>query len=130
MATVLNSLGTFLHEQDYIDKSRQMILAMETRFTRFPAAYSKWASLALSEPQNQNIIAVVGANAVSLIKDLLSGNLQGALVFGSKNESSLPYFEHRYVNGKTLIYICSGTHCLAPVETVEEAIKLLKGQYK
>jgi hypothetical protein len=128
MATVLNSLGTFLHNPDYVEKSKQMILAMETRFTRFPAAYSKWAQLALSGPKNQNIIAVVGANAVSLIKDLLSGNLQGALVFGSTTESSLPYFEHRYVKGKTLIYICSGTHCLAPVETVEEAIKLLEGQ--
>jgi len=130
MATVLNSLGTFLHNPDYVEKSRQMLLAMETRFTRFPAAYSKWAQLALSKPKNQNIIAVVGANAVSLIKDLLSGNLQGALVFGSKTESSLPYFENRYVIGKTLIYICSGTQCLAPVETVEEAIRLLEGQYK
>ena len=40
MAWVLNILGIFLHNNDYTEKSQQMISAMESRFSRSPAAYS------------------------------------------------------------------------------------------
>lgn len=128
MAHVLNTIGIFLHNNDYLEKSRQMILAMETRFIRYPAAYANWASLAMSTSKDQHVIVVVGAEAITVIKMLITKNLPGVLIFGSKKDSQLPYFEKRFVEGKTLIYICSGTHCLAPVETVEEAIKLLEAQ--
>ncbi len=126
MATMLYTLGTFLHNAEYIEKSRRMLEAMANRYTQHPAAYSKWASLALSETHKPLVIAVVGNNAVSIIKSLLAKNLQGVLVFGSLIKSSLPYFEHRYMEGKTLIYICSGNHCLAPVANVDEAVILIR----
>ena len=125
MATVLNSLGTFMHKQEYVEKSRQMILAMENRFIRSPAAYANWASLAIDTSKDQYVIVVVGPDAIPIIKKLITKNLPGVLIFGSKKDSKLPYFEKRFVESKTLIYICSGTHCLAPVESVEEAVNLL-----
>jgi uncharacterized protein len=125
MATVLNSLGTFMHKQEYVEKSRQMILAMENRFIRSPAAYANWASLAINTSKDQYVIVVVGPDAIPIIKKLITKNLPGVLIFGSKKDSKLPYFEKRFVESKTLIYICSGTHCLAPVESVEEAVNLL-----
>lgn len=128
MAHVLNILGTFLNYNDYSEKVRQMLHAMESRISRFPAAYSNWASLALSDPQKQHIIAVVGAEAVSIISKLTKSGLQGVHIFGSENESDLPYFANRYIEGKTLIYICFGTHCLTPVETVEDAIQLIENK--
>jgi len=125
MARVLNVIGTFLHNSEYIGKSRQMLLNMGNRIARHPAAYANWASIAIYEPDNQYIIAVVGSDAVSVVKGLSSKTLPGVLVFGSQGESNLPYFENRFVKGKTLIYICSGSHCLTPVATVEEALILL-----
>ena len=125
MATVLNSLGTFMHKQEYVEKSRQMILAMENRFIRSPAGYANWASLAINTSKDQYVIVVVGPDAIPIIKKLITKNLPGVLIFGSKKDSKLPYFEKRFVESKTLIYICSGTHCLAPVESVEEAVNLL-----
>ncbi len=47
------------------------------------------------------------------------------LIFGNLIKSDLPYFKNRFVEGKTLIYVCVGSHCLMPVETVEEAVGLL-----
>jgi uncharacterized protein len=125
MAHVLNTLGIFLHNQDHTDKARQMLSAMENRFTRFPAAYANWASLALSGAKEQYVIAVVGQDSAALVRKLLAANKSGALIFGSRTDSKLPYFENRFVEGKTMIYICSGSFCMAPVETLEEALMLI-----
>jgi len=125
MAHVLNVLGIFLHNAGYTEKVHQMLMSMESRISRYPSAYSNWASLALSVANEQYVIAVIGNEAVSIIKHLKERNLSGSLIFGSKLESNLPYFENRYVEGKTLIYICSGSYCMAPVETVKEAVWLI-----
>ncbi|HNW53253.1 MAG TPA: thioredoxin domain-containing protein, partial [Bacteroidales bacterium] len=125
MAWVLNTLGIFLHNNDYAEKSRQMISSMESRFSRSPAAYSNWASLALSAMRDPFVVAVVGPDCVARIRELKLRNLPGTLIFGSKTASPLPYFADRFVEGKTLIYVCSGTHCQLPVETVDAAAGLI-----
>lgn len=103
-----------------------MISAMENRFSRSPAAYSNWASLALSAIRDPYVVAVTGPDCVARIRELKLKNLPGTMIFGSKTASSLPYFADRFVEGKTLIYVCSGTRCLLPTETVEEAVELIR----
>jgi uncharacterized protein YyaL (SSP411 family) len=125
MAHVLNILGVFLYNPDYTEKVRHMLSAMENRFTRFPAAYANWASLAFSGTREQYVIAVIGSDSVAFVRKLMAANKSGALIFGSRSESNLPYFANRYVEGKTLIYICSGSLCLVPVENVEDALMLI-----
>lgn len=125
IAHVLNTIGIFLDNTDYNEKVRQMLSMMHDCITRHPAAYSNWASLALSVANGPYVIAVVGNEAVSIIKKLKEKNLPNTTVIGSRTASTLPYFENRYVEGKTWIYICSGTYCMAPVEDVEEAVKLV-----
>jgi len=126
MAWVLNTLGIFLHNNDYTEKARLMIAAMENRFSRSPAAYSNWASLALSVMSDPFVVAVTGPDCVARLRELKLKNLPGTFIFGSKTASQLPYFADRFVEGKTLIYVCSGTHCQLPVETAEEAAELIK----
>ncbi len=125
MAHVLNSLGIFLHNTGYTEKARRMLISMENRISRYPAAYANWASLALVVEKEQYVIAVVGQDAVSVIKKLEERNFPGTLIFGSLIKSDLPYFENRLIEGKTLIYICSGTFCMEPVETVDDAVLLI-----
>jgi uncharacterized protein len=125
VASLLDSLGTFLDNTIYIEKSRQMVTAMYSRIKMYPTAYANWASLALSGKKEKLIAAIIGKDSVSLIKELYSHDLQGVFIYGSLAESNLPYFVNRFVEGKTLIYICTGKFCLPPVETVEEAISLI-----
>jgi len=124
MAQVLFTLGILLHKADYSDLVRQMISALGNRFTLYPAAYANWASLSLSVFSEPNVLAVVGADSVALIRKLIEKNIFGEMIYGSTTKSDLPYFANRYIEGKTLIYICSGSYCLAPVDSVEEAIRL------
>jgi uncharacterized protein YyaL (SSP411 family) len=126
MAFILNNLGIFLHNEDFLEKSRQMLLSIESKIQQQPSAYNNWAKLALACRKEQKVIAVVGPEAVSVIRQLKKEKTNTELIFGSTTESNLPYFKNRFVEGKTQIYICIGSHCLMPVETVEEAIGLLQ----
>lgn len=125
MAGILQTLGVFLHNYDLIAKSLHMKLAMKSEFLQHPSAYANWARLSLPVAEQQHVIAVVGPDSVPLIQRILGKNLPGVMVFGSSQQSNLPYFEKRYAEDRTLIYICTGTHCMAPVETVDEVVKLL-----
>jgi uncharacterized protein YyaL (SSP411 family) len=117
-----------LDNADYTEKVGQMLLVMHSRIVRYPAAYTNWATLALSLQHENYLVAIVGEEAVSCIKKLKCKNFPGLLIFGSKHASKLPYFKGRYVIGKTLIYLCSSTYCLTPVESVEEAIILIENK--
>ncbi len=124
MARVLHMLGIFLHHADFSGKSRKMLLAIKNRYSRSPSAYANWVSLAFSCSREPMVFAVSGTDAMSVVNRLINENIPDALICGSVAESSLPYFVNRYVEGKTLIYVCTGTFCMPPVETVEEAILL------
>ncbi len=126
IADVLYTLGEYLHNVDYLEKSKQMLSAMESRFTRYPTGYANWASQALRTSGKQYVVAVIGEDAVAFCGELIRKNIGNNKVYGSITESNLPYFQGRYVSGKTLIYVCSGTYCLAPVESVEDALTLLE----
>ena len=128
MAHVLNALGIFLHKADYSEKVHEMIISMKSRIAAHPSAYANWASLALAAANEQLVYAVIGNGAVSIIKELKAQTPGNTFIYGSLTESNMPYFEKRYVEGKTLIYICSGTYCLEPVESVAEALNHTRNQ--
>lgn len=127
IAHVLNTLGIFLQKPDYCEMALLMLKAMESHILRSPAAYSNWAALALQHSNTPFVVAVTGTEAVSVIKEIKQKSLSDALIFGTTKPSSLPYFAQRFVDGKTLIYLCTGTFCMPPVESAEEAIRLLAG---
>jgi len=126
MAHVLNTLGIFLHRQDYLEKVKLMLARMKSRLTRYPSAYANWASLALFSVPEAFVVVVIGAGCIPILRELKMKITPGTLIFGSQTKSDLSYFENRYIEGKTLIYICSGSYCLTPVETVDEAIWLIE----
>ena len=41
-------------------------------------------------------------------------------------KGGLPLFNSRYVEGKTLIYVCKNETCHLPVENVEGAVDLMR----
>jgi hypothetical protein len=57
-------------------------------------------------------------------KDEISGQyLPNTVLFGSKLTGSLDILKDKYVEGKTMIYVCENNVCHLPVDDVKEAIK-------
>jgi uncharacterized protein len=71
-------------------------------------------------------VAIVGTDVTKKIKALNSYYLPNKLIIGSDSENNLPLLQNRYVEGKTLIYVCVNKACKLPVEEVEKAVTFIK----
>jgi hypothetical protein len=70
-------------------------------------------------------VAIVGENAIDLLKELQKNYLPHVVFCAGTTENDLPLLQNRFVSGKTLIYICQNNSCQLPVKTAEEALKLV-----
>ena len=70
-------------------------------------------------------VAVVGEKASKKIKELNQYYNPNKLIVGSKSKNNLPLLRNRFVEGKTLIYVCVNKTCTLPVQDVKKAIELI-----
>ena len=66
------------------------------------------------------------AAALWYTPDLDFNKFANKLIIGSDSENNLPLLQNRYVEGKTLIYVCVNKACKLPVEEVEKAVTFIK----
>ena len=71
-------------------------------------------------------VAVVGENAIEKVKKINSRYIPNKLIIGSTSENNLPLLRNRYIEGKTLIYVCVNKACKMPTENIEESISMIK----
>ena len=124
MAQNLFLLGQLLAEESLIERSGAMVAKVADRVVRHPSGFSGWGSLMLCQNLPFYQIAVVGSNAGSYIKEITARYRPDTVIAGSQEPSDSPLFRGRYVEGKTLIYQCSGNTCGLPVESPEKLNKV------
>lgn len=71
-------------------------------------------------------VAIVGKDANQKRAELNQYYIPNKMLIGSKQESSLPLLENKYVNGETIIYVCIDKSCKLPVSKVSEAVKQMQ----
>ena len=62
----------------------------------------------------------------SKVKKINSRYIPNKLIIGSTSENNLPLLRNRYIEGKTLIYVCVNKACKMPTENIEESISMIK----
>ncbi len=126
MAKALYKLGMLYDNADYINKSKRMVMNAKENMVAYPSYYANWAILMnwfISEPYE---VAIVGDKAQELRTQLGQHFLPDCIFLGSTKGSKLPLLEDKLKDGKTLIYACKNKTCQLPVESVKEAMTLLK----
>jgi uncharacterized protein YyaL (SSP411 family) len=102
-----------------------MALSVTNEFEVYPSGYSNWFDLIYNLKSNYYEIAIVGSNAMTKVDDLNSFYLPNKLIVGSTTANDLPLLKNRFVDGKTLIYVCVNKACKMPTENLEESIKMI-----
>ena len=125
MARNLFRLYLLLDRPDYRDIAVTMLGSVVGNMTAYPSGYSNWSQLMLDLTQNHLEVAIAGPNAIGLLNDLQKKYLPQVVFCAGTHENNLPLLANRLVDGKTLIYICQNNSCQLPVETVEEALRLI-----
>ncbi len=127
MATNLWILGYLTGNPNYIERSENMVNKMVPEIRKNPAFHANWALLLqdhLSGPVEVNII---GEQYLGLLKEFSGQYIPGVIFSGGEIKTPAESSDSRHLPGKTLIYVCRDKSCFPPVETVDEALRLIAG---
>ena len=126
MAKNLFRLYHYFDKQEYYEKAQNMSLSVTAEFETYPSGYTNWFDLIYNFKSNYYEIAVVGENSIKQVEEINKKYIPNKLIIGSKSENNLPLLKNRYVEGKTLIYVCVNKACKMPTEDLDEALSLVK----
>ncbi|MCA0362918.1 MAG: thioredoxin domain-containing protein [Bacteroidetes bacterium] len=129
MVRNLYLLGRIFENTNYTQLAESIFQKIKPLVIQDPQWLSNWASIGYLFSSPKNDIVVVGQNYHDILGQIQKHKyLANALYFGAESKSELPHFEGRFDDGnQTKIYICIDNACLLPVDSVEDAIRLLNG---
>ena len=125
MAINLFVLGHYFALPQWIQKAENMLGTVLSEMPAYGAGYSNWGCLALHLLHPFNEVAIVGKDVDEKLLALSQQGLTNTILAVQSGASELPLVKNRYVEGRTLYYVCVQNTCLAPVSTAEEALQQL-----
>ena len=126
MAKNLFKLYHYFDRKEFYDKSKDMALAVSFEFDDYPSGYSNWFDVLYNFKSNFYEVAVLGNEAVEKSNLINLKYLPNKLIVGSNTKNDLPLLKNRFVEGKTLIYVCVNKTCKLPTENTSESINMIK----
>ena len=129
MAKNLFKLSHYFDNDAYYKTATTMLNNVQPEMDSYPSGFSNWLDLMLNYTNQYYEVAIVGNEAHAKINELNQTYIPNKLIVGSLNENNLPLLKNRYVDNKTLIYVCVNKACKFPVEQVNEAKNLIQNKY-
>ncbi len=125
LANSLFKLGHYYYDPKMIQRSEQMLNNLKTAILKNPLNYSNWLHLMTNFTNPYYEVAIVGAEANALNKQLGTHYLPNILITGAKKDSEQPLLKNKYIPGNTFIYVCVHGTCKLPVNTIPQTIHLI-----
>jgi uncharacterized protein YyaL (SSP411 family) len=125
MAKNLFYLGHFTGNADWIERSAKMLRQVKQEMIGYGAGYSNWMMLQLHFIFPFREIAIVGKSVDKTKAEFSQHYLPNQIFAGSPGLSDLPLLQKRFVEGKTLIYVCENNSCQQPEENALNVIDKL-----
>jgi uncharacterized protein len=125
MAEVLYLLGEYYGDDSYVQTSKSMLNQVTKDIIASEPYYSNWANLMGMITYQPYEIAIMGKDALEKGKQMLKYYHPTAIFMGGEKEN-LPLLENKFIEGRTIIYVCRNKTCKQPVEDVIKALNQLK----
>ncbi len=126
MAKNLFVLSHHLDEKEYAEVAQQMLKNIAHEMEKYPSGFSNWLDLLAHYQTQYYEIVVVGPEVEDKLAEIGKTYLPNVLLAGSKSAGELPLLKGRFLEGKTLIYVCVNNTCKLPVTDTDKALELLK----
>jgi uncharacterized protein YyaL (SSP411 family) len=126
LAAGLIKLFKFSIAEGYEEIAIELATSIKQSALKNPSFHACWltAVMYLSYPFYE--VGIVGSECFEKRKLLVKDYFPNLVLFGSQDSGALDVLKDRYVNGKTLIYVCEKGACKLPMEEVGNAVAQLK----
>ena len=121
MARNFWKLGTLYDNQEFKDKSSQMLANVYDTLTSYGSAYSNWGQLCIEMTLPYYEVAVTGENCKTLAADINKHYVPNKVMMGGVKKSELPLLEGKFV-GETTVFVCVNKSCQMPVDNARDAV--------
>ena len=127
MARNLFKLSHYFDNTEYEEISKQMLHNTQGKFKQYGASMSNWGLLMMDFIGPNYEVVISGTNADKLLQIIQEEYLPNVIwASANKKNTKLSLLENRFVDGKTLVYVCINNACQLPVDTKEKAIKIIR----
>lgn len=126
MAVNLYTLSKITGQTNYLSICKYMLENLNEEIMYYGSGYSNWASLYMDLLYDKAEVCIVGKDVNEILLGLYNYYLPNAIFVVSAVSSELELLKNRFVEGKTLIYVCKDKTCKLPVNSVDETIKQLE----
>ncbi len=121
----LKRIAVLTENQVFEEMSDTMMYNMLVTMKRYPPSFSGWANYILAKSIGDTEIVITGSDAFDKYKEMALHFTPNVVMAYTTITNENVLFKNRYVDGKTLIYVCKNKACLLPVENTHDAIKLV-----
>ena len=125
MAIGFFKLSKYFFNEGYEKITSKLFKVMKDAVLKNPAFHSNWLIAASHQVFPYYEVGITGGETIKKRKQIAKEYLPNIVVFGTEKNGTLQILKDRFVEGKTLIYICENRICQLPVEEVSEALKRL-----
>ncbi len=126
MAKNLFVLSHHFDSEKYRLTASKMLHNVQPEINSYPGGFSNWLDLLYNYQNPFYEVVVVGDQAIKKVAEINQHYLPNKLLAGSTKGNNSPLLELRYMEGKTLIYVCVNNTCKLPVTNTPEALQLIK----
>lgn len=126
MANNLHKFYLLKGTSEYLGLAKKMLEKVTSQFSQYPYFFANWGILKLKITEPYYEIAVSGPDAAQKALEMQSFYLPNVVWATGTAKSDLSILKDRYVDGKTLIYVCREGTCKLPVEDETEAIRQIE----
>ena len=92
----------------------------------YAGGHSNWGRALLKHTLPYYEIAIVGPKSEILANKLMQLDQPNVLLAYTTTASEIPLMKDRFSKGKTSIYVCKLGVCQLPVNTIDEALKIIE----
>ncbi len=127
MALNLFYLAGFFGNQEWDERSLQMLCDIKIQLIKHSINYSNWARLLLHRSYHFFTMVVTGPEAKQRLMEINSLFLPAVRISASDSgNTDIPLFRERYKEGETWFYICTMGHCRKPVQDLSLALEQIR----
>ena len=130
MAKNLFKLSKYFDNEHYKDIATHMLQTVKPEMQQYPSGYSNWLDLMLNYTNPFFEVVVIGQDVKTRIVELNTSYIPNKLVVGSAKEEYLHLLENKFVEDKTLIYICINESCKLPVDNIDRAFDVIEEHHE